>query len=66
MTLLTDLNMPLYLLKIKADLENVKQLVIKPDNEWMFHVKSMDEEIREGITFSRAKELEIEGSRGNY
>eukprot|EP01041_Mallomonas_annulata_P000662 gene662-1279_t len=56
--------MPLFLLKIKADLENVKQLMPVPDNNWQFNVKSMDGEVREGITFSSSDSIDLEGSRG--
>ena len=56
--------MPLFLLKIKTELENIRQLTPIKDNMWKFNVRSMDGEIREGITFSSSDVLELVGSKG--
>lgn len=34
--------MPQYVLKIKADLENIKQLIPLPDNHWELTIQSAD------------------------
>jgi len=36
--------MPQYVLKIKADLENIKQLIPLTDNHWELNVQSADGE----------------------
>ena len=56
--------MPEYHLSIKADLENIAQLMPLEDNLWKFDVESQSGERREGITFSRSDEMEMEGSKG--
>ena len=56
--------MPLFVLKIKADLENLKSLEFSAATVWKFDVESDSSEVREGITFCRNEEQELEGSRG--
>jgi len=56
--------MPTYVLKIKADLENINKLRPTENNVWMLNVKSPSEEIRERITFSSASILQLDGSKG--
>mmetsp|Transcript_25176 Transcript_25176/g.25383 ORF Transcript_25176/g.25383 Transcript_25176/m.25383 type:complete len:158 (-) Transcript_25176:171-644(-) len=56
--------MPLFLLKIKADLENIQRLIPIEGNHWKFDVSSLEGETREGVTFSRSEEMQVEGSRG--
>lgn len=34
--------MPQFVLKLKADLENIKELVPLPDNQWQLDVQSTD------------------------
>ena len=38
--------MPQFILKIKADLENIKQLIPIPDNEWQLDIQSTDGELQ--------------------
>jgi hypothetical protein len=56
--------MPVFVLKIKADLENIQRIHFNEDNMWKFDVESEAGEIREGITFMRSDELELSGSKG--
>lgn len=56
--------MPLFLLKVKADLENIQTVHFNEDNVWKFDVESDSGEVREGITFTKSDELELAGSRG--
>lgn len=57
--------MPLFLLKIKADLENVAELTPQFENLWKFNIASTDGEERLGITVSKADVLELNGSKGD-
>lgn len=57
--------MPVFLLKIKADLENIAELTPQFENLWKFDIKSQDGEERLGITVSKADVLELNGSKGD-
>eukprot|EP01032_Pedospumella_encystans_P009182 gene9182-10836_t len=58
--------MPQYVLKIKADLENIKQLIPLPDNHWELTIQSADGcDTKEGVTISKGDVMELEGSRGD-
>ena len=57
--------MPLFLLKIKADLENIAELSPQFENLWKFNIASTDGEERLGITVSKADVLELNGSKGD-
>ena len=56
--------MPLYVLKIKCDMECVSKLYSHPQTLWKFDVESDSGEKREGITVSKEDVIELEGSRG--
>ena len=60
--------MTLYVLKIKADLENIDKIIANINNLWKFNVASSSGvesgEIRKGITISDAELLDLDGSRG--
>jgi hypothetical protein len=47
--------MPSYVVKIKADLENVTQLIPLPDNHWKFNIQSTDGKLYNFIFFSYKK-----------
>jgi len=55
--------MPVFLVEIKCELENV-ELTPNDNNLWKMDVTSDSSEVREGITVSAADEMELEGSRG--
>ncbi len=55
--------MPLFILKIKADLENIKSLIPINGNLWKFDI-SHQGEIKQGITVSSSDEIELQGSKG--
>lgn len=55
-------SMPIYVLKIKADLENITQLVATEHNLWKFDISSSSGEVREGVTVSTADVIPLEGS----
>jgi Eukaryotic protein of unknown function (DUF866) len=57
--------MPIFLLKIKADLENIALLSPQFENLWKFNIASQDGEERLGITVSKADVLELNGSKGD-
>lgn len=57
--------MPIFLLKIKADLENIAVLSPQFENLWKFNIASQDGEERLGITVSKADVLELNGSKGD-
>jgi hypothetical protein len=56
--------MPIFLLKIKADLENIETLRPVEGVCWKFDIESSDGERKEGITVSSTEIIELEGSRG--
>lgn len=58
--------MPLYVLKIKCDLENLSKLFSHPGTTWKFDVESDSGETREGITFCAEDVMELDGSRGIF
>jgi hypothetical protein len=61
--------MPVFVLQIKCDLENIDYLCPQVNNTWIFDIGSTDDfEKREGVTISRADVLELDGSKGtaNY
>ena len=57
--------MPIFLLKIKADLENISTLRPVEGVCWKFDIESSDGERKEGITVSSTETIELEGSRGD-
>lgn len=57
--------MVLFLLKMKADLENISELQPQFENLWKFNISSTDGEERLGITVSKADVLELNGSKGD-
>jgi hypothetical protein len=57
--------MVLFLLKMKADLENISELQPQFENLWKFNISSQDGEERLGITVSKADILELNGSKGD-
>ena len=62
--------MPIFLLKIKADLENIDEIICRPDNLWQFNIASSTDpsDTRDGITVSEMDAIELNGSKGeaNY
>lgn len=56
--------MPLFVLLVKCDLENIGSVQFPPETMWKLDIESESGERREGITVSRADELELAGSRG--
>ena len=56
--------MPIYLLKIKCDLENMEKIYLSDDVMFKFNVISQNNETREGITVTKSDELELSGSKG--
>lgn len=56
--------MPVYVLKIKADLENVAKLVPLPHNMWKFDIENVAGERKSGITVTSADVIDLQGSRG--
>lgn len=56
--------MPLYVLKIKCDLENIARIAHSGETLWKFNIESESGERRDGITFSSSEELELDGSKG--
>eukprot|EP01031_Cornospumella_fuschlensis_P030473 gene30473-36832_t len=57
--------MPLFFLKIKAELENVRSLVPLSGNLWKFDIQSPGAaDVREGITVTVEDTYPLEGSRG--
>ena len=57
--------MPVYLLKIKADLENIAELTPLFENLWKFNITNGSGEERLGITVSKGDVLELNGSKGD-
>ena len=60
--------MPIYHLKIKAELENIEYLKKIPNNLWKFDVISTGGDTKEGVTVSEEDIIELDGSKGeaNY
>jgi hypothetical protein len=58
--------MPIFVLKVKAELENILRIHFNEDAMWKFDVESESSEVREGITFTRSDDMELAGSRGNF
>mmetsp|Transcript_31907 Transcript_31907/g.53806 ORF Transcript_31907/g.53806 Transcript_31907/m.53806 type:complete len:158 (-) Transcript_31907:718-1191(-) len=57
--------MPSYLIKLKADLENIKQLIPLPENTWKFDIQSTDGgDTKEGITVTKGDVIPLDGSKG--
>ena len=56
--------MPLQLLRIKCELENINKLYFSENTLWKFDIQSNDGEERKGITVSSSDDLEISGSKG--
>eukprot|EP01038_Epipyxis_sp_PR26KG_P011755 gene11755-15729_t len=58
--------MPLFVLKIKADLENINRLIPLNDNLWTFNIQSSEGgDRRDNITVSSSDVMELEGSKGD-
>lgn len=59
--------MTIYALKIKADLENIEQLIPKAHNLWKFNISSGGEggEMRNGITISDDETTELANARNS-
>jgi len=55
--------MPVFLLRIRADLENIAELVPLEGNLWKFDISSGGE-VKEGITVSSEDVIELAGSKG--
>ena len=60
--------MPIYYLKIKAELENIEEIKKIPNNLWKFDINSTGGDTKEGITVSEDDIIELDGSKGeaNY
>uniref|UniRef100_A0A7S0WN99 Uncharacterized protein n=1 Tax=Chlamydomonas leiostraca TaxID=1034604 RepID=A0A7S0WN99_9CHLO len=57
--------MPVYLLCIQAELENIASLKLKPDAEFMMDVREAGgSEVRAGVVVSGEEEQEVAGGRG--
>ncbi|TMW59661.1 hypothetical protein Poli38472_004730 [Pythium oligandrum] len=57
--------MVLFVLYVKADLENIDKLVAPAFHQWCIDVKeSNGDETREGVVVSEEELLEVDGSRG--
>lgn len=57
--------MPIYSLKIKAELEGIARLSVVDDVMWKFDIQSGDGgETKSGITVSKADVMELDGSKG--
>ncbi|KAJ8612690.1 hypothetical protein CTAYLR_002136 [Chrysophaeum taylorii] len=57
--------MPVFVLSIKVDLENVSSLAPKTQSVWVIDAKNgQSDETRRGVTISAGDDFEIEGSRG--
>ena len=56
--------MPIFLLSIKAELDNVASLLPLTDVMWKFDIVNSSSERKEGITVCPTDELELSGSRG--
>eukprot|EP01035_Chromulina_nebulosa_P040978 gene40978-55379_t len=58
--------MPEYVVKMKAELENIQRLIPIPNNMWKMNIASSDgADCRNGITVSRGDVLELSGSKGD-
>jgi len=59
--------MTIYALKIKADLENIEQLIPKVHNLWKFNISSGGEggEMRLGVTICDDDETELANARNS-
>ena len=56
--------MPLYLLQIKAELENIASIQPKENNLWKLNIVSSGGDSKDGITVSGEDIIELEGSKG--
>ncbi|KAJ1435265.1 hypothetical protein B484DRAFT_446138 [Ochromonadaceae sp. CCMP2298] len=57
--------MPVYLIKLKAELENIKQLIPLTDNTWIFDIQSSDGgDTKESITVCKSDLAPLDGSKG--
>jgi hypothetical protein len=56
--------MPIYVLDIKADIENIKKMTVLSDVLWKFDIANTSGEVKEGITFTSVDDIELQGSRG--
>ena len=57
--------MPVFVLKIKCEIENIEEITSLPGNLWKFNVSSGDGgHRRDGITVTTDDEIELEGSKG--
>lgn len=58
--------MPTFLVKFKAELEGIKQLIPISNNEWRLDIRSSDNDVdvRKDITISGSDVIALEGSRG--
>ncbi|CAM9359797.1 unnamed protein product [Discosporangium mesarthrocarpum] len=57
--------MPIFVLYVKCDMENVASMKADQLNKWMLTVESPDKsERREGVEVTRARNEELDGSRG--
>jgi hypothetical protein len=59
-------DMPTFLVKFKAELEGIKQLIPISNNEWRLDIRSSDNDVdvRKDITVSGSDVIALEGSRG--
>eukprot|EP00903_Cladosiphon_okamuranus_P010819 g10221.t1 len=57
--------MPVFVLKIKCELDNVASMQADENNKWILTMQSPDEgERREHVEVTKARNEELEGSRG--
>lgn len=58
--------MPTFVLKIKAELDNIDQLIPLGHNEWKFNMreKGGDEEVKYGVTICDEELIDLKDSRG--
>ena len=56
--------MPLYLLQIKAELENIASIQPIENNLWKLNIVSSGGDSKDGITVSGEDIIELEGSKG--
>ena len=56
--------MPVFLLQVKCDLENVAKLYYDERTVWKFDITSGNGEERKGITVQSSDIIELSGSKG--
>ena len=57
--------MPIYLLQVKIEFENIKELIPILNNHWKINISNGEDSLsREGITVSKEDVYELDGSKG--